>query len=78
MDKEYGDSRYQSRFVEDRQEGFAGYRLMRTRFGESKDVAQVTFWDAAGQFYIETFGEDIPFAIARELMAEAEQNINVR
>jgi hypothetical protein len=54
MDKEHGDSRYQSRFVEDRKDGFAGYRLLRTRFGESRDVAQVTFWDAAGQFYIQT------------------------
>ena len=72
MDRQYGQYRYQSRFVEDRQDGFAGYRLMRTLSGDSKDIAQVTYWDAVGQFFIETFGEDIPIEIARELMAEAE------
>jgi len=78
MDRQYGDARYHSLFVEDPIDGFAGYRLVRTRFGESKDVAQVTFWDAAGQFYFQTFGEDVPLAIARELMSEAETNIKVR
>lgn len=78
MDRQFGDCRYQSRFVEDPKDGFAGYRLARTRAGESTEVAQVTYWDAMGHFFIETFGEDIPFQIARELMAEAEQNIKVR
>ena len=80
MDKQYGEHHFKSRFVEDREDGFAGLRLTRTlsRSGEQLDVAQVTYWDAAGQFYFETFAADLPVAIVRELIAEAEQVIKVR
>jgi hypothetical protein len=80
MDKNWGEYHYKSRFVEDRADGFAGLRLTRTlsRTGEQSDVAQVSFWDAGGQFSFETFGADVPINIVRELISEAEEIIKTK
>ena len=80
MDKHLGENHYKSRFVENRKDGFGSLRLARThsRTGEQLDVAQVTFWDAAGQFYFETFGESVPVVIVRELITEAEEIVKTR
>jgi hypothetical protein len=80
MDEQFGEHHFKSRFVEDRKDGFSGLRLTRTlsRTGEQQDVAQVTYWDAAGQFYFETYATDVPVAIVRELIAEAEEIIKIR
>lgn len=41
-------------------------------------VARVVFWDACGQFYVETFQTDVPLDIFEEVIAEAKTAIRMR
>ena len=52
MDRQFGDARYTSIFVEDRMKGFGGYELMRIRNGNKTRIAQVLYWDACRQFFV--------------------------
>jgi hypothetical protein len=71
----HGIYRFESEFVEDRRDGWAGFDLYRME-GKARDrVARVVFWDALGQFHIETFKGDIPVDIAEELIKEAKAAI---
>jgi len=38
-------------------------------------VARIIFWDACGQFVLETFGAEIPLGIVEEFIAEAKAKI---
>jgi hypothetical protein len=82
MDRNYAAHRYTTKVVSDHRDGFTALELHRTLCRDPADspkrVAQVVFWDAAGQFFIETFGEDIPVDIAQDLIAEAKSVIRVR
>jgi len=71
MNRQYANSNYTTTFVNDLKEGFAGLELMRTSKGKTEQVARIIFWDAMGQFFIETLGVDLPLAIVEELIAEA-------
>jgi hypothetical protein len=77
MDRTYGDARYKSSFVEDRQQGFAGCELLSIRNGEENRIATVLFWDAAGQFFVETFG-DLPLEVLELLIEETKSSVVVR
>ncbi len=70
MNRDYGDSRYASVPVEDRRQGMAGLELYRTRGGCRDRVARILFWDASGQFSVETFNFEIPLDVLEELIAE--------
>jgi hypothetical protein len=82
MDRNYARYRYTTKMVRDGQEGFAAVELHRALSGAPADsekrVARVVFWDAEGQFSIETFGEDVPLDIAEDLIAEAKAQVRVR
>jgi hypothetical protein len=82
MDRNYARYRYTTKMVSDTREGFAALELHRTPGGDhaesAKRVARVVFWDAEGQFSIETFGGDIPVDLAEDLIAEAKAVIRVR
>ena len=51
--------------------------LYQTAKGEQKHVPSVTFWDACGQFYFETFQGDVPLEIVEDLISEAKKQIRI-
>jgi hypothetical protein len=77
MDKQHGNTRYWTTLVEDRKEGFAGLRLHQERSGNVSDAAEVIFWDAAGQFSVQTFGGDVPLTILEALIEETKGAIKI-
>ena len=77
MNRNWGRFHYSSVFVEDTKDGFAGFELYCCTAENKKRVASVIFWDASGQFAVETFGTDVPLDIIEELIAEAKDRIKV-
>jgi len=75
MNRQFGDCRYESSRVQDCKDGFAGFELHRQRQDTTERVAAVIFWDASGQFFVETFGTDVHLEILEELIAEAKASI---
>lgn len=75
MDRQFGEARYSSTLVRDQVDGFVGYDLMRIQGGYSTHIARVLFWDACGQFFVETLGTDVPLPILEEVIAEAKATI---
>jgi hypothetical protein len=70
MDRDYADAHYSSLFVEDKKRGMAGLELHRTRAGQQDRVARILFWDASGQFSVETFSCEVPLDVLEELITE--------
>jgi hypothetical protein len=66
-----------SSWIEDRKDGFAGFRLRPRRGDEASPAAEVIFWDATGSFTVETFGE-VPLEIIESLIAQAKQTVRTR
>jgi hypothetical protein len=77
MKQTHGDAQYTSSFVEDHEKSFGGYELLRFRNGKEDRIATVLFWDATGQFFVETFG-DVPLVVLEALIEEARSTIAVR
>ncbi len=78
LDRDYGDAHYSSLFVEDRKQGMAGQELDRARHGKKERVAWILFWDASGQFSVETFNCEVPLDIMEELIGEARRTIKTK
>jgi hypothetical protein len=78
MERRHGHQRFWTTRFDDNEQGCSGLKLHRESFEETAIVAVVTFWDAAGQFFIETLGTDIPVVIAEDLIREALEQIKVR
>lgn len=79
MNRDYGSNmRFTTSCVDDKEKGYAGVELYCTSSGERKRVARVIFWDASGQFFIETFNSDLPLVIVEELIAEAKATVKTR
>ncbi len=80
MDRQYANAHYKSCRVNDNKEGFAAVELHRTRSDDVKSVrvARVVFWDACGDFSLETFNTDIPAELAIDLIDEAKKTIKIR
>ena len=78
MEREFGHECYWTTYVEDRADGFAGFRLHRERFGRTVVAAQVVFWDAAGHLAVQTFDGDVPVEIMEVVIAEAKEQVRVR
>lgn len=76
MERELGHEHYWTTFVANDVEGFAGVVLHRERFGETVVAARVVFWDAAGQFFLQTFAGDVPVEIVEELILEAKERVS--
>ncbi|REJ85834.1 MAG: hypothetical protein DWQ34_28320 [Planctomycetota bacterium] len=77
MERQFGDVYFETSYFEDQNEGCAGVRLHRTRAGAQPIVAaEVVFWDASGQFFVETFNTDVPLEILERLIAEARERID--
>ena len=69
MNTQHAGTRFWTLFLEDAQAGFSGLRLLKEQAGQQSFAAEVIFWDAAGQFYVQTFGE-VPVTIMEALIAE--------
>jgi hypothetical protein len=52
-------------------DGFTALRLHRDLDGTTALVAEVVFWDAVGQYFLQTFQTDVPVEIVEALIAEA-------
>ena len=78
MEMQFGQDRYWTTFFENKTGGFGGYRLHRETDAESDVAAEVIFWDAAGNFTIQTFGRAIQVEVAQALIAEAQAKIQIR
>ena len=74
MEKQHGNHRFWTTSVADRDKGFVGLQLHQATPQCTDCVAEVTFWDASGQFYIKTSGE-IPLSVMEALIAEAKDTI---
>lgn len=78
MDRRWGEFRYWTESFSDRRDGCTGLRLYRERFDRDvlvaakRLVADVVFWDAAGQWVIRTFDDlDIAIEVAIALIDES-------
>jgi hypothetical protein len=68
--KPYG-GHYMTQYVYDNEDGYSGLELFRRADdGSTTRVARVIFWDACGQFYLETCGTDVPVTVLEQLIAE--------
>jgi len=74
----YGDSTFETVETSDNVKGCSGLDLYRTRGGKKDRVASVLFWDACGQFYLETINSDVPVDVMEEVIAETKRAIKVR
>jgi hypothetical protein len=58
--------------------GSASVELYRRVEGTESRVAQIIYWDAVGQFFVEKFNDELPLEILEELIAEAKQSIKTK
>jgi hypothetical protein len=77
MNREFSDGFYTTAFIKDAGEGWAGLELNCFRNGKNDCIAKIIFWDACGQFSMNTFGAEIPLEILEELIAEAKKTIKI-
>lgn len=64
--------------VVDCEAGSTTLRLHRETEGRAVVAAEVIFWDAAGQYFLETFNCDVPIDIVEVLIAEAKDKIKYK
>ena len=78
MKKVYGDVAWETKFVQDRREGWSAIDLLRSSGKGQERVARVIFWDAQGHFFLESFGGEVYLSIIEELILEAKEIIKTR
>lgn len=77
MNRKHGAATYATLAVADREAGSAGLELFREANGTKECVARLVFWDASGQFGLQTFSE-LPLDIVEELINEAKRTIKTK
>ena len=78
MHRKHEDHLYTTRLTNDRKNGCAFLELCRTSNGEEKLVAKIIFWDAAGQFFLESVVDELPLDVVQEFIVEARAAIKTR
>ncbi len=78
MDRNWGNYRYTTKYSEDRKDGYSGYELYEESNGKKKKVATILFWDTHGQYFVETFGTDVPLDIMDLLIKETKEKVKIR
>ena len=79
MNRKHATSQYTTSTVADRKAGSAGLELYRETKDGKDCVARILFWDASGQFVLETFNNiELPLDIVEELIAEAKDVIKTK
>ena len=74
MEQQFADALFTSALFQDDSAGCIGMRLFVREQGETTRKAEITYWDATGHFYVETFG-DVPLQILERLLSEAKDAI---
>jgi hypothetical protein len=77
MNRKYENKTYTTVFVADRKGGWSGLELIREAKGKRETAARFLFWDATGQFWLETFG-DLPLSLVEQLIAEGKQAVETQ
>lgn len=75
MKRTHGMFEFESEYVESRRDGWSGFDLYRSGSDARRRVARVVFWDADGQFALETFEGDVPLVVVEALIEEAKTSI---
>ena len=75
MELKHGHERYWTAPYVDNEAGCAGLELLRERFGKTATVARLLFWDAAGEFAVETLGCDVPLPVMEALAVATRQAV---
>lgn len=78
MNRQWAGVTFSTERIDDTEAGCSAIKLYRTAKGETKHVASVTFWDASGQYFVDTFHGDVPLDIFENFIAEAKQQIPVQ
>jgi hypothetical protein len=76
MKYRHADLEFESVLVSNHLEGYAGLELYRYAHDGRKLVAKLLFWDASGQFFIETIGGELPLELIESLTTEAKETIS--
>jgi hypothetical protein len=74
MEQVHGVSTYATSKISDENDGCVGIEVQRGTDEPSQVVARIVFWDAEGQFSVETMGE-VPLSILESAIAEARKLI---
>jgi hypothetical protein len=77
MNCNHAGTKFWTTTVLDRKDGFAGVRLQKEQDGVTQDAAEVIFWDAVGQYFLETKNGEVPLNIVEALIAEAKAFVGV-
>ena len=72
----HGRDTYITQVVSDREDGFIGLELIIDKADEPYCVAKVIYWDAMGQYYVETC-KDIPVLVLEQLIAETKRVVGI-
>ncbi len=75
MNRRHGVYLFESAWVENQDEGWVGMDLYCTYEGKKDRVARVIYWDATGEFTVETMVREVPLAILEALIVEAKATI---
>lgn len=78
MNRNHGNAHFETVFLDNKTEGYAGLELYRTSKGKKERVARVLFWDASGQFFLETFNTELPVDIVEKLILETKTAVKIR
>ncbi len=78
MDRQFAHARYWTVYVADNTDGFAGMRLHRERCGKTEVAAEVIYWDAVGQYVVQTFNGEVPVEILEAVIAETKERVGVQ
>jgi hypothetical protein len=78
MNRQHSYLLFTTRLIQDNQQGFIGLELYCKNRGKESRAASIIFWDACGQFAVETHDTDVPLDIMEELIAEAKEKIKTK
>jgi len=71
---QHGHERFSTNFVQDNVAGCAGIEVT----CDGTVIARVIFWDACGQYFVETIGRDVPLAVMESVVQEAKRLVPER
>jgi hypothetical protein len=78
MEMRHATEFFRTHPVEDIVEGSVGLDLQCTTDGKSTVVARVLFWDATGQYYVNTFDNvDIPVVVMEALIRATKEHVGI-
>ena len=75
MNLDFSNVSYRSEKFEDAHAGCVGLKLFATANGQTTEAATITFWDAAGQFFLKLNVPEIPIEVVERFITDAKQQI---